>query len=440
MFITKRRKKQEEAGNTTINNSGVFINKSNVNINYKEQTPEATQAVALKRKGTEEGSTSADGSWNSVELGGAKKYVKVYLSSVYAETDFGGSIDGNQSWLVDDINVSSVLRDYRNEAITGAQMRKILSSSRTLSLSHIFLLSRTFPCVLSRMSPRDGSVIIKSLDVKNNYKSVHGRVVARCHKIQKMLQEEDLDENEYGDILDNMAVRCKNQDEKVAVKIVASLLYRLLNNNSYKEPESNLIIETLRPFILNCIVFETKGIKTEWMTYRMVSEKEQVMIPDFALYCDPLTMIKLELFVVEVKKPGNFSNGHLEVDIVKLGKEMQLALNKLIEKKVKDPEVVALLVEGYKVTTFKMDLQYNGQYRMIELNSFFIVRNNIDDIMLVPSIIEKMYQLKAIIQGTLERLYKAIQGQENAEDRRSYRREACGSPVAVRKEQISELH
>jgi len=119
------------------------------------------------------------------------------------------------------------------------------------------------------MSPRDGSVIIKSLDVKNNYKSVHGRVVARCHKIQKMLQEEDLDENEYGDILDNMAVRCKNQDEKVAVKIVASLLYRLLNNNSYKEPESNLIIETLRPFILNCIVFETKGIKTEWYALYM---------------------------------------------------------------------------------------------------------------------------------------------------------------------------
>lgn len=106
-----------------------------------------------------------------------------------------------------------------------------------------------------------------------------------------------------------------------------------------------------------------------------------------------------------------------------------------------------------------MDLRYNGQYRMIELNSFFIVRNNIDDIMLVPYIMEKMYQLKvkyntahqhkrrcsnylkqAIIQGTLERPYKAIQGQENAEDRRSYRREACGSPFAVRKEQISELH
>lgn len=120
------------------------------------------------------------------------------------------------------------------------------------------------------MSSTEGSVITKSLYIKNNYKSVYGRVVARCRKIQKMLQEEDLDENEYyGDILDNMAVRCKDQDEKIAAKIVASLLYRLLNNNSYKQPESNLIIETLRPFILNCIVFKTKGIKTEWYTLYM---------------------------------------------------------------------------------------------------------------------------------------------------------------------------
>lgn len=43
MLITKRRKKQENAGNTTINNSGVSVNKSKVNVVYKEQIPEATQ-------------------------------------------------------------------------------------------------------------------------------------------------------------------------------------------------------------------------------------------------------------------------------------------------------------------------------------------------------------------------------------------------------------
>ncbi|KAI7903604.1 uncharacterized protein BX663DRAFT_433056, partial [Cokeromyces recurvatus] len=46
----------------------------------------------------------------------------------------------------------------------------------------------------------------------------------------------------------------------------------------------------------------------------------------------------------------------------------------------------------YKVTAFKMDLQYDGQYQMIEFNSFFVVRNNIDDFKLVPGVTEKMYQ------------------------------------------------
>ncbi|CAO3660894.1 unnamed protein product [Rhizopus stolonifer] len=96
------------------------------------------------------------------------------------------------------------------------------------------------------------------------------------------------------------------------------------------------------------------------------------MVPDFTLYLDPLTLTKFDMFVIEVKKPGKISNGHLETDLVKLGKEMKLALDKLIEKKVKNPEIIALLVEGYKATAFKMDLRYNGQYRMIELNSFLL--------------------------------------------------------------------
>lgn len=114
------------------------------------------------------------------------------------------------------------------------------------------------------MSAIEKSVIIRSLDLQSNYKSVDERAVIRCHRINKMLQENDLDENEYDDRLDEMMIRCDNQDEKVAVKIISSLLYTVLNNYSKKEPESNLIIETLRPFIINCVVFKTKGIKTEW--------------------------------------------------------------------------------------------------------------------------------------------------------------------------------
>lgn len=72
----------------------------------------------------------------------------------------------------------------------------------------------------------------------------------------------------------------------------------------------------------------------------------KVMIPDLALYADPLSTINFELFVVEVKKQGNYSNGNLEKDLIKLGKEMKLALDKLLQYKVKNPEVPGLLVEG----------------------------------------------------------------------------------------------
>ena len=47
-----------------------------------------------------------------------------------------------------------------------------------------------------------------------------------------------------------------------------------------------------------------------------------------------------------MKKQGNCSNGGLEKDLVKLGKEMQLALNKFVAYKVENPVVTGLLVEG----------------------------------------------------------------------------------------------
>jgi hypothetical protein len=59
----------------------------------------------------------------------------------------------------------------------------------------------------------------------------------------------------------------------------------------------------------------------------------QLMIPDLVVYVDPLSTI-------------NCSNGNFEKDLVKLGKEMQLAIDKLIIYKVENPEVVGLLVEG----------------------------------------------------------------------------------------------
>lgn len=70
------------------------------------------------------------------------------------------------------------------------------------------------------------------------------------------------------------------------------------------------------------------------------------MIPDLAPFVEVNSTTNYELFFVEVKRKGKYQNNNLENDLVKLGKEMHTALNKLVKKRVRNPEVVGLLIEG----------------------------------------------------------------------------------------------
>ncbi len=44
-------------------------------------------------------------------------------------------------------------------------------------------------------------------------------------------------------------------------------------------------------------------------------------------------------------------------------------INKLVEKKKADPAVGGIVVQGYKMKTYKMDLRHPQEYRTIELLS-----------------------------------------------------------------------
>lgn len=72
---------------------------------------------------------------------------------------------------------------------------------------------------------------------------------------------------------------------------------------------------------------------------------KQAMKPNLILFINPLSRTNHELLFVEVKRKGNYANGNLESDLIKLGKEMQIALDKLVMLKIKEPEIVGILVE-----------------------------------------------------------------------------------------------
>ncbi|KAG0784873.1 hypothetical protein G6F16_008545 [Rhizopus arrhizus] len=170
-------------------------------------------------------------------------------------------------------------------------------------------------------------------------------VILACRRIQMMLYDDLIDEDVVEEKIDSIKSSSNSQNVKAVAKLLSSVLQQFTVEKSEQKHETSLIIESLRPFIFSCVISRIKDIKFEWMTYRLIPPSghpnNQTMLSDLVL-------------------KGDFANGHLESDTVKLGKEMQIAINKLILRKVKCPEVVGLLVEGCVATAYKMDLKFNG--------------------------------------------------------------------------------
>ncbi|ORE02180.1 hypothetical protein BCV72DRAFT_252630 [Rhizopus microsporus var. microsporus] len=232
--------------------------------------------------------------------------------------------------------------------------------------------------------------VINNLHVKKHLKPLGENAFKTCYKVNRILHNCDINEDEANNKLYGLRSSASNQREKVATTTAVSL----------KESESKLIIEILHLFINSCIITPTKDTKCEWMTYRLVPIVSiyTIMISGFVLWMEPHSETSFKMFFVKVKRQGNPSNGHLESDLVKLGKEIQLGLNKLVKRKVAYPKVAGLLLEGNRATAYKMDLL-----------KFYLTRDNVDDALLTPTILEKLYQLQAIVQKTINNLYQVIQ-------------------------------
>lgn len=113
------------------------------------------------------------------------------------------------------------------------------------------------------------------------------------------------------------------------------------------------------------------------------------MKPDIGLNTST-TGVRRDLLVIEVKSPKIKCTA---MEIYKLAFEMQCMLNVLIEQNVPKPRTFGILVQGKlheqsrrdytkklrgnggKCPTYKMDLAYDGVYRMIQLHEFHLPKS-----------------------------------------------------------------
>ncbi|KAI9365691.1 hypothetical protein BD770DRAFT_438926 [Pilaira anomala] len=92
---------------------------------------------------------------------------------------------------------------------------------------------------------------------------------------------------------------------------------------------------------------------------------------------------------------------------MKLGQEMRWMMNWLVCKGVAKPVVGSILVSGFRILTYKMDLTDNDIYQMVQLGDVSLFKN-IKKLTLLPTIVSNLLQLKNVILKTVKKASKRL--------------------------------
>lgn len=77
--------------------------------------------------------------------------------------------------------------------------------------------------------------------------------------------------------------------------------------------------------------------------------QNHLIIPGFVLFVEPYSSNPFELCFVEVKRKDSHAKGNNVIDLIKLGKETQIDIYKLILQRVVNLETVGLFIKEGKI-------------------------------------------------------------------------------------------
>ncbi|CAJ0907449.1 1045_t:CDS:2, partial [Entrophospora sp. SA101] len=279
------------------------------------------------------------------------------------------------NWMVDDINISLILMNYRQSCIQKAEDDKMTNTSEVLSLNHIFLFEEDSKVGIRRVL--DGNLIKKIFDEINA-------------AFVQQLSDDDV-------------LKCNKMVRTAAgtYKSCKTLLW---------EWQNKLNINGEQDFILE--FFESMSSDTLAASKSRKKKFDPVLKghkPDFVVSVS-VGDKKENLLVTEVKPPKCRNIGLFD-DKVKLGNELKDAIDLMINDQIisKDIIICGLLVDGYQCNLYTMDLKYSGIYRMILLGVFYLPRSH-HDFGVFQRTIELLTQFKVIVNQTSEICIQSLRG------------------------------
>ncbi|KAG2219619.1 hypothetical protein INT45_011344 [Circinella minor] len=318
-----------------------------------------------------------------------------------------------EQWNVESFNVIESLNKFRK--ISKSIVPKKASDLRLLSLNHIYLFALN-----------KGSSIIQYMDTYGDGEiddnGEHSENIIK--KINIDLQIQDGAESDHctdwfaaHDITLPFLVEARQSQDKVET-IAAHVLYRLALNFSNGLPNVQLedsFVHHIVSVIFESIFQSDQLLEYQWANGKLGGKRksgddDNNYKPDFVVFVSHRND-RYDIAVSEVKPPSNAnSNNVVESDLVKIGKEMKWMINNLIKRGIENPVVCGILLQGFVLTTYKMDLLYPKIYRMIELKSITLPKSLHE-----VTVLKTMLQIKSITRKTALKAKKRAFQKSNGE-------------------------
>lgn len=352
----------------SMESSSVELEEENYDSDLQDIDRENTILYMVANEGSSYGSNDAHP---------ARQYDVDYLD--------GGKIE----WSVDENDqIAQGLKKYRAISVKGARKQRFMSDTRVLSINNIFPHGHLEKYVS----------ICEVIDVIDCTAAC--RITGSLQIIPGLYQELlKLEDNVVN------ATRFTVDDSIDNILVVDILLnwYDALKawNYSKSVTENQYTFQQVLPFISP--IFKEQVFEVALFDKQ---QKDLNVKPDYYVVYKPDRFRSVDLFVLEVKKPGANLSQQIDSDYVKLLREMQMILNKLIENNVVDPVCYGILVDGYDCILYEMRLETDGQYNTYVCAIFRTLRDYLD-IALLDNLCKVMVLLKEKINDLCLRIKEA---------------------------------
>ncbi|SAL96587.1 hypothetical protein [Absidia glauca] len=265
------------------------------------------------------------------------------------------------NWMIGNFDVIAELKTFWEVSVHLARSQGKINDTRILALHCIFPFLFDQKDSITMYIDHHAEVLNELKELTMGCPTVSSDLILWCHSLTTTAGTWTTMKKQCLDIM-NLAYEKGDDTDILATNILFNIAPRIARKRDTYMIEDTFVHLYLDS-MLEDLFSDGEIFYQSWANSSLESSAQ--MKPDWLSYIRPWRT-KVDITICEVKPPSKQGSGD-QSDFVKLGLEMRGMLDKMLDViEAEDAMVFGILVEGYRITTYAMDLKAQV-YRMTQL-------------------------------------------------------------------------